>query len=326
MKYRQLGKTDLKISTIGFGTWGLGGNHDGAVGYGPTDDRESEQALRAAFENGINLFDTADLYGAGHSERLLGRTFHKIRGQVIFASKAGFLNPKGDQDFSIARIRECIDQSLRRLQTDYLDIFQLHGPDVRKELVEKSELMQLMEELRKAGKFRALGISVRSPEEGLEAIQLPGVDCIQVNFNLADQRAVENGLFESCDKSRVGVLVRTPLCFGFLTRGVTADQKFPEGDHRVRFTEQQKAAWIAIYDTLSGELENGDSTALATPAQQCLRFCLSFPGVTSTLVGMLSHREVAENSAAAGLPPIPVERLARIHSRYKEFGGKSAPL
>ena len=128
MRYRKFGKSGLQISEIGFGSWGIGGAVQGALGYGPTNDKDSQLALRRAFELGINFYDTADLYGFGHSESLLGETFQKMREKVIFASKVGFLNPEGAQDFSVQHIEKSLHESLNRFQTDYIDLYQLHNP------------------------------------------------------------------------------------------------------------------------------------------------------------------------------------------------------
>src|SRR5207249_10447963 len=123
-----LGQTALEISEIGFGAWGIGGASAGAVSYGPTDDGESLRALRRAFDLGVTFYDTADLYGHGHSEQLIGAAFRDIRTRVVLATKVGFLAPYGPQDFSPRHVRTALEGSLRRLQTDYVDVYQLHNP------------------------------------------------------------------------------------------------------------------------------------------------------------------------------------------------------
>src|SRR3989338_3843598 len=228
MNYRQLGATGLKVSEIGFGGWGIGGVANGAVAYGPTDDRESVDALQRAFDLGINFYDTSDVYGYGHSEALIGAVFKRVRTKVTIASKVGFLRADGPQDFSSRHIRTAIEQSLRRLQTDYIDLYQLHSPPIM--LLESDVgIMHTLESLRKEGKIRALGISVRSPDDGLIAIRKFGFKCVQVNFSLLDQRAVENELMELCKARNVGLICRTPLCFGFLSGKYSAESVFDGG-------------------------------------------------------------------------------------------------
>ena len=130
MNYRKFGNTGLNVSEIGFGTWGIGGNSNGAIAYGPTEDEISLQALHKAFDQGVTFYDTADLYGFGHSEELLGKAFRKIRDKVIIASKVGCLDFESGQDFSVSHMRNALEGSLRRLQTDYIDLYQLHSPSM----------------------------------------------------------------------------------------------------------------------------------------------------------------------------------------------------
>ena len=146
MKYRELGRSGLKVSELGFGTWGIGGNQNGAIGYGPTDDDESIAALETAFDQGINFFDTSDLYGFGKSESLLGKAFSHRRDRVIIASKFGFKNFDGNQDFSPGYMRKALESSLQRLNSSYIDLYQLHSPPTA--IVENSDL--IINELTKA--------------------------------------------------------------------------------------------------------------------------------------------------------------------------------
>ena len=166
MRYRILGSSGIRVSEIGFGTWGLGGAAQGAVAYGATRDEESIAAVRAACERGVNFFDTSDFYGFGHSEEVLGKALRGMRAQVVIATKAGLLDASGAQDFSPAHLRRALEASLERLGTDYVDLFQLHGPPIDL-LVRQPEIMGCLEDLRRAGKLRAFGASVRSPDEGL---------------------------------------------------------------------------------------------------------------------------------------------------------------
>src|SRR5205823_3415733 len=201
VRQRQLGRSRLAVSEIGFGAWGIGGNKDGAVAYGPTDQAQSLDALAAAFDAGINFFDTADLYGFGESERLLGMAFAGRRDKVVIASKAGMLDPQGRQDFSPAHIAASLEASLKRLRTDYVDLYQLHGPSPE----QLDEVLPAMDALRRQGKARAIGISLRAPEDGEQTLSLYAFDAVQVNFNLLDQRALESGLMNRCKEQGAGI-------------------------------------------------------------------------------------------------------------------------
>jgi len=306
MNYRALGKTGLRVSEIGFGTWGLGGDSGGAVSYGPTNDATSRAALRCARELGINFFDTADFYGFGHAEELLGEEFADCRTDIVIASKGGFIDAR-TQDFSAAHLRRALEQSLRRLRSDYIDLYQLHSPPVLL-LREQPEVIDLMEEFRAAGKIRAWGFSARSPGEAREAVEFFNAPCIQVNFNLTDQRATQSGLLDLCRDRGAGVIVRTPLCFGFLTGRYAKGTGFDAMDHRSRWSPEQVESWQRANDVFKFLFEENPTD---TPAQLALRFCLSFGAVSTTVPGMLTEEHVRENAAASGLPPLPSAQLAR---------------
>ncbi len=314
MRYRTLGATGISVSEIGFGTWGIGGDAQGAVAYGPTSDQESRLALRRAFEAGVTFFETADLYGFGHSEEVLGAALGDVRSQVVIASKVGMLDMQGTQDFSSGHIAAAVDRSLRRLGTDYIDLYQLHGPAI--ELLDRdSRILSCMQALQRDRKIRAFGISVRSPEDGLAAVTRFGIKCLQVNFNLLDQRAIENGLFDLCLEHGVGVIVRTPLCFGFLTGQYSASEQFDPIDHRSRRSPAQREKWAGAYQLFTSALRNPGAQ---TPAQLALRFCLSFPAVSTAIPGMLTTAHVDENIRASELGGLPDSERAAIISIYRQ--------
>lgn len=304
MNYRALGGTGLRVSEIGFGTWGLGGDTAGAVAYGPTNDETSRAALTAALDCGINFYDTSDLYGFGHAEELLGEVFAKCRDQVIIASKGGFVDAKL-QDFSTAYLRMALENSLRRLKSDYVDLYQLHSPAVA-QLREQPEIIDLMNEFVATGKARAWGFSGRSPEETRIAVEEFNVPCVQINFNLTDQRALQGGLFDTCRERRTGVIVRTPLCFGFLTGQYAKGTGFDAMDHRSRWSPEQVQRWQQANDVFQFLFAANPTD---TPAQLALRYCLSFDVVSTTIPGMLNENQVRENAAASGLNPLPKEQL-----------------
>lgn len=322
MKYRALGKTGMSVSEIGFGAWGIGGLTKGLTSYGETDDTESMRALRAAFDSGVNFYDTSNIYGDGHSEILLGKAFSKLRDRVIIASKVGFLEHNGKQDFSPGYIRKTLESSLKRLDCDYIDLYQLHSPDIE-EL--KDETVDALNLLMKEGRIRGFGISLKSPNDGIIAVDKFGFPVVQVNFNLADQRALENGLFDFCAKERVGIICRTPLCFGFLSGKYSNSPKFTAGDHRSSWPIAQVNRWATAYKLFVDKM---DSAVKQTNAQIALRFCLSYSQVSTAIPGMLNAGEVAENvlsSDLGGFDKIMREEFERIY-KSTEFFIKNNPI
>lgn len=318
MKYRQLGCSGIQVSEIGFGAWGIGGLVQDSNAYGPTDDSVSRQALMAAFEAGVTFFDTAALYGYGHSEELIGTTLRGVRDQVVISTKAGYVDFKGVQDFSPAYLRSSLEASLKRLQTDYVDVFQLHDPPV--ELLETDDsIMTVLNSLRDEGKIRVIGISTRSPADSLIAVEQLGFKSVQVNFNLVDQRVIELGLFAACRTHGAGIIARTPLCFGFLTGKYSAGDDYVEGDHRRKWKPQQVELWAEAYKLFSAGLSSEEPQ---TSAQLALRYVLSFSDVSTTIPGMLTDEHVAENVAASNKGPFPaavIDGFAEIYGRHRFF-------
>lgn len=312
MKYRVLGATGLEVSEIGFGAWGIGGTANGAVSYGKTDDQESLRALGRAFELGITFYDTADLYGSGHSESLIGRAFEGVRSQVVIATKTGFVNAEGKQDFSEKHIRGSLESSLKRLRTDRVDLYQLHDPSI--EVLRRGEAIAVMRDLKTEGKIRAFGVSLRSPDEGIPAVSEFGFGCIQVNFNLTDQRLLSNGLLELCRNSQAGIIARTPLSFGFLTGCYPEVDKLDPKDHRRNWSSEQVERWNRAPGLFLPALK---LSASETAAQAALRFCLSYP-IASAIPGMLTPQQVEENSLASEYGPLSTDQLGCARRIYAD--------
>jgi len=321
MKYRRLGATGLQVSEIGFGAWGIGGVANGAIGYGPTDDEESKRALRRAYDLGVNFYDTSGLYGYGHSEHLIGEVLKDVRDKVIITTKVGFLDAAGSQDFSPKHISQSLEASLKRLQTDYVDLYQLHSPSIDA-VGQDDGILSALRSLEQKGSVRAIGISVRSPDDGLIAINRFGFSCIQINFNLVDQRALSDGLFDLCGQRNVGVIVRTPLCFGLLTGRYSSVSKFGPGDHRNSWSSAQMARWANAGPLFAAALTEKEGQ---NPAQLALRFCLSYPTVSTVIPGMLTKEEVEENVLASQMGPFSEQELRKLEQIYQEktfFVGK----
>lgn len=319
MRFRSLGRTGLRVSEIGFGAWGIGGDGGGAVAYGPADRDQSIRALQVALDRGINFYDTSDFYGHGRSEELIGEAFAGRRAEVVVASKAGMLEDGSKTDFSPAHLRRALEASLRRLRTDYVDLYQLHSPPPE-EL--SDDVVATLISFKKEGKIRAYGVSARSPEEAKKAVERFDFPALQVNFNLIDSRAADCGLFALAGRKGAGVVARTPLSFGFLTGQYAADGDFHERDHRRRWSPEQRRLWAeapgrfaALIAALPGQ----------SAAQFALRYCLSQACVSSTIPGMLTAAQVEENAAAGDLPPLlepELEQIAGICAGVRFFAGK----
>ena len=311
---RKLGRSGLSVSEIGFGAWGIGGSTPGATSYGRTEDRMSLRAIDEALAQGINFFDTSNVYGFGHSEELLWQALQNRRDRAVVATKAGLVRYGEPLDFSPAEIRRSLEGSLRRLKFDHVDVLQLHTPPVER-MSAGADLRELAAQLKKDGLIRAFGISVRAPADGFCALEQLAPDVIQTNFNLLDQRAIDCGLLDAAAAAGCAVIARTPLCFGFLGGSVDENTNFPEDDHRSRWPREQIAWWVRGAKAMLKLAEPGQSAG-----QFALRFCLSFPAVTSVIPGILTAQEAVENAAASTLGPLPPATFEAVRRVYAGLG------
>jgi len=315
MKYRTLGRTGWKVSEISFGAWAIGGT------WGKVDDQESLAALHAALDGGVNFFDTADVYGDGHSERLLAKLKKERKETFYIASKAGRrLNPHTADGYNRQNLTAFIERSLKNLDAEAIDLLQLHCPPV--EVLYRPEVFGVLEDLVKAGKLRHYGVSVEKVEEALKAIEFPGVQTIQIIFNLFRQRPAEL-FFPEAQRRKVGILARVPLASGLLSGKMTRDRQFTKDDHR-NFNRHGEA--FDRGETFSGvAFETGlraveELRALlpegATLAQLALRWILEFPAVTCAIPGAKRPAQVAENIAASDLKPLSPSTMKKIRALY----------
>lgn len=309
MEYRILGKSNLRISQVGFGTWGLGGD-----AYGKSDDSLSIKTIHHAIDIGINFFDTSDLYGNGHSETVIGAALKGQRDNVLIASKGGMLPHKTfhmPQDFSVNHLSKALDDSLKRLQTSYIDLYQLHSPEMS--LENWDEILDFLFKSKEKGKIRALGISARSPSNAKEAIEKFPFESIQINFNLIDQRAIDNKLFDLAETKNVGVIARTPLCFGYLTGKLTGEEKFDENDHRSKWPTSQRRVWAKspeLFKHISDKYK-------MTSTQLALKFCTcAHPAISTVIPGMMKPDHVTFNASIINLPTISDNDLVTIRDIY----------
>ena len=317
MKYRTLGRTGSPVSEVGFGAWGIGGRTAGDTSYGDTDDAQSLRALHRALDLGITFFDTSSAYGSGHSEVLIGRAVAGHRHKAVIATKAGYDDWTQSPDFSATAIRRSAERSLTRLGTDYLDVLQLHNPPA--EVLALGEATDVLAALLSEGKIRSWGISAKNPAGAVDALRVANAPIVQANFNMMDVRALTSGLLDEVTTREVGFIARTPLCFGFLSGTIGRTAVFRPGDHRLGWSRAQLDNWIdGAADLLQAVgAAPGEGGALAA-----LRFCLSFPAVTTTIPGILRPGEAEANARAGALGPLPapsVEAVLEINRRREFF-------
>jgi aryl-alcohol dehydrogenase-like predicted oxidoreductase len=317
MKYRELGRTGWKVSEISFGAWAIGGS------WGDVSDQDSLAALHAALDGGVNFFDTADVYGDGRSERLMAKLKKERKENFYIATKAGRRLPKQiPEGYNRGNLTSFVERSLRNLDTDAIDLLQLHCPPT--EVYYMPEVFGILDDLVKAGKLRHYGVSVEKIEEAIKAIEFPNVQSVQIIFNIFRQRPAEL-FFKEALRRKVGILARVPLASGMLSGKITHESKFAKDDHRA-FNRHGEA--FDRGETFSGvDFETGlravEELKLlapenATMAQLALRWILEFPAVTCAIPGAKRPAQVAENIAAADLPPLSAATKKKIRAIYEK--------
>ncbi|RYG22264.1 aldo/keto reductase [bacterium] len=315
MNYRTLGKTGWSVSDVSFGAWAVGGT------WGPTDDQESLAAMNRAIDLGVNLFDTADVYGDGHSEQLLRTLLKERKEEVKVLTKAGRrLNPHVAEGYTPENIETFIDRSRENLGMETLDLVQLHCPPTP--VFYEPELFGALEDLVKRGKLRHWGVSVEKIEEGLKAMEYANCASVQIILNPFRQRPIEHFLPRAKEKN-VGVVVRLPLSSGMLTGKLRRDTQFAPDDHR-QFNRE--GAGFDKGETFSGVpyevgLDAVESLRPLVPqgmtmAQFSLRWILDQDGVSCTIPGGKRPDQVEDNVAASELPPLSPELHAKVREIY----------
>ena len=305
MKYRVLGKTGLKVSEVGFGAWAIGGNAHGNS-YGPTDDRQSISAVQRALDLGCNFFDTADVYGHGHSEELLGQALQGRRSDVIIATKVGgdFYHASPRMNFNPDYLEFALAKSCERLRSNYVDLYQLHNPPIQ--LIKDGRVFTTLEKLKASGKIRHYGISIHDPKEGILAMKNNDVGAIQVVFNILRQEA-KNELFGDSAKGNVGIIAREPLGNGFLAGKLKPDSTFVQGDIRHNFPLDYISQLASATDQLRF-MESKNRTL----AQAAIRFVLDHKEVSTVIPGAKTPDQVDEDLAASEIQGLTGEELLRI--------------
>lgn len=299
MEYRKLGASDLEVSVIGYGAWGIGG----APFWSNEGDHPSIASIKKAFDLGINFYDTAPVYGFGHSEKLIGQALKPVRDQVIIATKCGLLWDKPQ----LGAIRKCaqrdsimkeVEDSLQRLDTDVIDLYQVHWPDVE---TSQQETMEALNKLQQQGKIRAIGVSNYSVDQMSECLKSGTIVSLQPEYSLL-QRSIEAETVPFCIKNNIGIIAYSPLASGVLTGKYDKDTKFSDWRSKGilgEFTGEAFARNIAKVDRLK-ELARQEGK---TCGQMAVNWVLNQPGLTCALVGVKNPKQMEENISATGWSP-----------------------
>jgi aryl-alcohol dehydrogenase-like predicted oxidoreductase len=312
-----LGRTGWKVSEVSFGAWAIGG------AWGHVSDKDAIATLHQAVDSGVNLIDTADVYGDGRSERLIAQLKKTRREEIIVATKAGRRLPRQVvEGYSRRNLKAWVEDSLRNLATDCLDLLQLHCPSTAVYYV--PEVFEVLDSLVAAGKVRYYGVSVEKIEEALKAIEFPNVQTVQIIFNCFRQRPAEV-FFPRAKEKQVGILARVPLASGLLTGKFRHDSSFGADDHR---NFNRHGAAFDVGETFSGVDFDTGLTAVeeirkllpagVSMSQFALRWILMFDAVTCTIPGGKRPEQVVDNCRASDLAPLTSETMAATRRIYDE--------
>ena len=322
MKYRNLAGTDIRVSEVGFGVWTV------STGWwGEVDEKKSIRLLRRAFDAGINYFDTADTYGSGLGETILRNAFGHMRDEVVISTKIGydFYNHTGrrgqqerPQDWSEDFIRFALDESLKRLGTEYIDFLQLHN--TKMDAVEDDALFALMDEFRSEGKIRAYGVALGPKigwlEVGVKAMRERNVSGVQMIYNLLEQEP-GRGLIEAAGETDTSLIVRVPHSSGMLEGKYDESTTFGPNDHRRHRPKEWLLDGLKKVEQLGFLTESGERTL----GQAALKFALASPEIVSTLPNIYGEEQIEEFAAAPDTPDLTEEELARVAELYgSNFG------
>lgn len=314
MKTRKFGATGFSVGEVGHGTWQLG------AGWGNVTDETAMATLRAAHEAGTTLFETADVYGMGRSETLIGRFLKETRAPIHVATKLGRFSPPGwPENFTRAGIRQHTEASLRRLGVARLDLTQLHC--VPFAILQEGAVFEHLRELKREGKIREFGVSVESMEEAEFCARQEGVAALQIIFNIFRQKPVHS-LFAEAKRRKIALLIRLPLASGLLGGKLTKQSTFAPDDHRSFNRDGQQ---FNVGETFAGlpfdkGVELADALKPLVPpglsmADMALRWCLDFEAVSVVIPGAKNPAQATANARAAAIPPLG----AGLHRELAEF-------
>jgi aryl-alcohol dehydrogenase-like predicted oxidoreductase len=308
----------MRVSEVSFGAWAIGG------GWGRVSDSESYAALGHAIDLGVNFIDTADVYGDGHSEQLIGRLLKERKEEIFVATKAGRrLSPHTADGYNQGNLESFVGRSIRNLGVDSIDLLQLHCPPT--EVYYRPEVFRTLDALKQKGKIRYYGVSVEKVSEALKALEYPDLQSVQIIFNMFRLKPAAE-FFPEAKKRNVGVITRVPLASGLLTGKMTSQTEFPEDDHR-NFNRFGQA--FDVGETFSGvDFEAGLRAAEelkaivpqgATLAQIALRWILMFDAVTCAIPGAKRPEQVDENLKAAMLSPLSTGTMDKVQETYNRL-------
>lgn len=316
MKYRKLGNTGLSVSEVSFGTWAIGGD------WGSSRDEDGLKGLQLAMEQGVNFFDTADVYGSGHAEELLAKAAKGKQDEIHIATKfcrAGDIHDP--ENYSARRISEYCEQSLRRLEREAIDLYQIHCPPI--EILRDGSVFAALDQLKAEGKIRHYGVSVETIEEGLLCLEYPGVEALQVIFNLFRQQPALELLPRAAARG-AGILVRLPLASGLLTGKFKETSTFQENDHRSfnangeQFNVGETFAGLPFVTgvELARKLE-WIAEGRGNMARASMRWILDHPAVSCVIPGFKNEAQVADNLATLEVPSYSSADMERLSVFYQ---------
>jgi aryl-alcohol dehydrogenase-like predicted oxidoreductase len=318
MNYRKLGSIGWDISEISFGAWAIGGS------WGTQSDDESLAALRRAVELGVNFIDTADVYGDGRSERLIAQLKRERKEQIYVATKAGRrLSPHTADGYNEQNLTQFIERSLKNLATNCLDLVQLHCPPT--DVFYRPEVFDVLDRLKAAGKIRHYGVSVEKVEEALKAIEFPGVQSVQIIFNMFRHRPAEL-FFAEAKRRKVGIIVRVPLASGLLTGKLSRESKFELDDHRQfnrhgEMFDRGETFSGVDYDIGLEAVKQLREVLPGAPslAQWALLWILMFDAVSCIIPGARRPGQVEENVAASAIPALSESQMTAVRQVYEKL-------
>lgn len=318
MNNREFGRTGWSVSEVGFGAWAIGGS------WGAVSEEDAVAALHAAIDEGVNFVDTADVYGDGRSEQIVGRVVKERPEEIHVATKLGRrLSPHVAEGYTPETMEGFIDRSLRNLNVDTLDLVQLHCPPTQ--VYYRPEVFDALEGFVAKGKIRHYGVSVEKVEEAIKATEYPGVKSVQIIFNMFRQRPAEL-FFQLATEREVAILTRVPLASGLLTGKMTRESRFPKDDHRnfnIDGSAFDRGETFAGVDFETG-LEAVERLRELVPegvsmAQFALRWILSFPAVSAAIPGAKNTEQAHGNAGASGLPALSKNTMDRIGRVYDDL-------
>lgn len=322
MKCRTIPNTDLTVSTVGFGLWTVATSW-----WGAESDQTGIDLLRAAYDRGVTFFDTADTYGDGKGETMLAEALGDVRDKIVIGTKFGYdwynnTERRGQrerpQDFSPKFVRFACEESLRRLGTDHIDIYQIHNP--RLTTVQDDALFATLEDLESEGKIRhyaaALGPANGWEAEGLALTRNREIATLQIIYNMFEQ-APGRRLIEACERDGVGAVIRVPHSSGLLEGKYTPETTFPENDHRSHRPREWLLEGLQKLDKVMFLAEDTGRTI----GQAAIQYCLESPNVVSVLPNIYSAEQLEEFAAGADAPPLTSEEFARIAELYPDNFG-----